>query len=611
MRICFTLLLLALSLPAQAKEGLSESYDSWLKLRDPNALTINFSDGAAFLAKHPGWPDEKTIRLRTETAAMQEKPSRAVMEKFCTNFPPISGRGMIACAATEAGTAAQQKTWVKQGWLQGDFNEDEETRIVRSYADLFTAADYTARTERLLYEGKTLAAKRMLSLVPADRRERYKVRIALINNESKAAKMLADLPATQQRETGVLFDRARWHMKRDESPKLATILMIAPAEVPYADLWWPMRAYAARDAIRKNNYTNALKILAHPGDIKSESLADALWLKGWIHLRHKSDAASAYKEFFKLYNSVYTPVSKARAAYWAGRAAEQNENKAIAAEWMEKAARHPTVFYGQLAQHWLGKDRPLALPAMPTPTEEERKQFGNDDLVLVTRALGSTGDDKMRDLFLVALSSRATTPGQFALIADLAAKTGGPGPGVDVAKLALRNGVVLIDQGWPRIDIPDGLRIEPALTLAITRQESEFDPLARSSANARGLMQLLPSTAKQTAKKIGMDYSDRILDNPADNMTLGSSYLGQIIDGFDGSYILGIASYNAGPGSVRKWIAATGTPPKNLNEAIDWIEAIPFGETRNYVMRALENVNVYRTLAEPLTPLGIAKDLTR
>ena len=217
----------------------------------------------------------------------------------------------------------------------------------------------------------------------------------------------------------------------------------------------------------------------------------------------------------------------------------------------------------------------------------------------------------MRDLFLAAIAARSTTDGQFALLAELGHDLGGDATGVEVAKLALRNNSVLLDAGWPRIAVPKNLPIELALTLAITRQESEFDPTARSTANARGLMQLLPSTAKQVARKLDMGYRDSILEEPTKNMTLGSTYLGQMINGFDGSYILGIASYNAGPGSVRKWIAARGMPPKNIEGAIDWIESIPFGETRNYVMRVLENVSVYRALANPEVPLTIDRDLVR
>lgn len=589
---------------------LDDYYAAWKQLHDPDAGAIRFSDGVKFLNEHPGWPDEKIIRLRTEQAALNDKPGKDAMSKFCTENPPISGRGMIACAAAGVGDAKTQQAWITQGWIQGDFTEDEENRIYDSYHTKLTRADNINRAERLLYEGKSSGAKRMIPLVPADKQRLYKVRLAFIAGDKHAPHELAKLSKQEQSDTGILFERLRWRIKRGDED-LAPMIISVPKNAPYPDLWWPMRANAARDAIAKGNHTLALTVLANHGDIKGEALADALFMKGWIHLEYKGDSRSAYKEFFQLYNSVYTPVSKARAAYWAGRAAEKNGNKDIATQWMTKAARYPTVFYGQMAHVWLKPKAPLALPAVRMPTDAERKLFEGDEMVRMIKALNNAGDEKTRDQFISALAQRATNETQFAVIAEFATEIGGTASGVEVAKLALRNNVVLIGAGWPKIGLPQGLPLEDALTLAITRQESEFDPEARSPADARGLMQLLPSTAKHIAKRIDFDYKESQLTNPATNLTLGSNYLGQIIDGFDGSYILGIASYNAGPGSVRKWIAARGMPPKNPEGAIDWIESIPFGETRNYVMRVLENVTVYRALAKPEAPVGIEKDLTR
>jgi soluble lytic murein transglycosylase len=603
--------LIMTAMPAFAAESLDATYARWERLRAPDTAMIRFDDGYRFLTAHEGWPQEKIIRMRTEAAALEERPERAVMKKFCTDTAPISGRGMIACARAEAGSANQLALWIKQGWLQGDFSDDEETRIVQSYGAFLGTGEHTERMERLLYEGKSAAAKRMLPRVAAEKRALYTARIAFINDDAQAPRLFKQLSAVQQRDTGITFDRLRWRMKRSGNDDLAELLLSAPKEVPYPDLWWPLRAAAARNAMSARNYTQALAIVSPHGDIKGEALAVALWLKGWLTLRHTGDAKAAYKHFFTLYTSVYTPVSKARAAYWAGRAADKNGNHDIANEWMGKAARYPTVFYGQLAYAWLHPKQPLPLPAMPAPTDAEKQAFAADELVVMVKQLDRNVDDTIRDLFLSAIAARANSDAQFALLAGLANRLGGTATGVDIAKLALRNGVVLLDYGWPRIGVPKNLRIEPALTLAIARQESEFNPTARSPANARGLMQLLPSTAKQTACKIDMPYSDAKLDDPVANMTLGSSYLGQIIDGFDGSYILGIASYNAGPGSVRRWLAERGAPPHTLYGAIDWIEGIPFAETRNYVMRALENVNMYRTLDNPAVPLGIEDDLRR
>lgn len=595
--------------PAYAA-SLEDTYATWEGLRSPDTVSVRFVDGEGFLRAHPAWPEEKTIRLRTEAAAMNERPARDIMAQFCADYPPISGRGMIACVAAGVGDAKSQTERIRTAWVEGDFNEDEEGRILKSYGDTLTHSEHTARMDRLLYQGKLTPAKRMLARINVAQRNLFSVRIALLANEKNAPRLVSTLSAAQQRDAGILFERLRWRMRKGDGD-IASLLDAAPKTVPYPELWWPMRARVARDAIGKGNYRQALAVIAPHGELSGEALADALWLKGWLLLQHQGDAANAYKAFFKLYTSVTTPVSKARAAYWAARAAEKNGNPDIANEWLEKAARHPSVFYGQLAFKALYPKAPLSLPEPPAATGVERQQFEADARVRMIRLLAKNGDETMRDLFITSLGLRLSTPGQFTLLTELASSVGGLAAGVEAAKLALREGIVIVPTGWPRISLPPKLPIEPALTLAITRQESEFNADAQSPADARGLMQLLPATASHIARKEDIVYSPGMIMDPSTNLTLGSLYLGHVIDGFDGSYILGIASYNAGPGNVRKWIAARGVPPKTLHGAIDWIESIPFGETRNYVMRVLENVSIYRTRADHEAVLAIDKDLLR
>lgn len=255
--------------------------------------------------------------------------------------------------------------------------------------------------------------------------------------------------------------------------------------------------------------------------------------------------------------------------------------------------------------------KPLELPTQPEPSKSLKQAYESEEIIQMLRHLASSGNARLFDRFIQYLAATEEDPKRLVLLAKLAGDLGGVSREVKVAKLALRKQTVLIESGWPRLELPQTLSIEPALAMAITRQESEFDPYARSGADARGLMQLLPSTARHVAAKNGLPYTDKSLDDPAQNIVLGTTYLGQIIRGWDGSYILGIASYNAGPGSVRRWVSEMGNPPKNVPDAINWIESIPFGETRNYVMRVLENTQVYRAFETPQEPMGLAKDLTR
>lgn len=606
------LLLLSAAAPARAENAaLVNTYTRWLALRDPDSGPIAFADGVDFLSRTPGWPDQKIIRIRTEAAALATAPDKAAMQNFCTAFPPITGRGMLACANANAGDTATRERWVHQGWRQGDFSADEEAAIRSRYASVLSKADFAARYERLVMENKPAAARRLYGQLPAGAQAVAEAAFALHADARGAERNLKKLSAAQLREPILLFARIQWRIRHHQEDQIAPLLASAPADVPVPDAWWPARALAAREALHQHQPAQALTILTNHGDLKPELLSEALWLKGWVTLRARRDAGEAYKEFYHLYTAVATPVSKARAAYWAARAAIENGNTDIARQWMEKAARHPTVFYGQLAAQFLQNDAPLHLPDVPRISASEKNAFDAEMLVAITRQLARQGETSLRDVFLAHLGAQADSPARYALVAQLAAEVNGQAARVRVAKQALRDGVVLINDGWPVLKVPANGGIEPALTLAITRQESEFDPLARSSADARGLMQLLPATARHVADHHLLPYGADTLDNPSENMTLGSLYLGQIIDGFNGSYILGIASYNAGPATVRGWLAAQGAPPKTVAGAVDWIESIPYAETRNYVMRVLENVQVYRARIDADTPLALTRDLTR
>ncbi len=518
---------------------------------------------------------------------------------------------MIACILAGAGEPPTRDAWLHQAWRMGDFNADEEKRILESFGGKLTSAEHLKRLDRLLYHEKIAAAKRMLPLVAPQYQLLAEARIALIEDASNAIAKLHTVPAALRGDPGLTLNRIQWRAKKGLEDGVVEMFLTGPANPPYADLWWNLRASTVRQALRERKPDAALKILARHGELNPENRADALFLNGWIRMEYKGDARTAYKNFYSLYKEVATPVSKARAAYWAGRAAHKNGNGDIAREWYAKAAAHPTVFYGQLAQHALNPSAPLNLPPMPTIPDATRQKLDANEVAQVIPLIAQSDEQKMLPLFLKALSEQAETPEQFAAISALAISALDTNGGVRVAKLALRKQVVLLDAGWPSIPLPDALSIEPSLALAIIRQESEFDPNARSSADARGLMQLLPSTGAQVAKKLDLHYDIDDLWDGNRNITLGATYLGQMISGFDGSYILGIASYNAGPGNVRKWLAREGFPPQDEAGAVNWIESIPFAETRNYVMRVIENLQIYRQLRESNHPLEIQHDITR
>lgn len=583
------------------------TYADWKFLRDPNTPAISFSSGLTFLNRHGDWPEIKLIRIRTEEAALREGQSGSALKSFCSAYPPITGRGMIACVAVGIGG----DTAVKQAWKQGDFGAFEEKQILARYGSSLGRADHEARVDRLLYERKSGGAQRMLPLLSGPQQKLAQARIALQTGARDANTKLNAVPASLQTSPGLTLDRIRWRNSRGMNMEMRTLFVNGPIDPPYADEWWPLRAIAVREALQAAQYKQAQEIIRRHGKLKTEFLAEALWLKGWIGLSYQNNAGEAYKDFYRLYNEVVTPVSKSRAAYWAARAAKKNGNNDIARDWLRKAAEYPTVFYGQLAHAEINPGEPLDLPSQPSVSASGRAEFAKRELPRVTRMLADAGEQDMVDKFIIHMGEKAETAEEFSLLADLATSINASHGGVVVAKSALRKNIVLIRAGWPTMPTPANLDLEPALTHAITRQESEFNNKAQSHANAKGLMQLLPGTASDTARKIGLAFAPSDIWEPTTNITLGSAYLGRMVAARDDSYILGIASYNAGPRNVNNWVADFGAPPSNTEDAIQWIENIPFGETRNYVQRVLENLQVYRQLLKKSENVKLAEDLRR
>lgn len=592
---------LLLALPVHA--GVPETYAQWKYLRDPNGGVAAFEENYGFITRHKGWPQENVLRLRAEQAALLEHPDPTTMRRFCAGYPPISGRGMIACAEAGAGDEATRKQWIKEAWKQGDFGESEEATILATHR--FTSTEHQDRIDRLLFEGKVPQARRMLARLTPAYRLLSEARIALITDAKNASAKVYSVPKALQSHPGLAYNRMQWRARHGQEAGVRELLLEGPDNPPFADQWWPRRAAAVREAVEDGRYSQALTMLRKAGTLNAENNADALFLRGWISMEFMGDARTGYKDFFALYDAVLTPVSKSRAAYWAGRAAKKNGNPDIARDWFAKGAEFPTVFYGQLAAAELDSDDSLDLPSSPSAGT-----VANEELAKTAMWLAGQGDAEMANLFLTTLTDQSDGNEAAALAQRAIANSYAHG-GVKVAKQALRKNIILTEAGWPLVNVPAQSPIEPALALAIARQESEFNAKARSHADARGLMQVLPGTANQTARRNGLPYDARHLYEPQPNMVIGTTYLGSMIDAWDGSYVLAIASYNAGPGNVRKWVARFGMPPSDPEGAINWIEKIPFAETRNYVQRVLENLQVYRARMNEDAPLAIRKDLAR
>ena len=601
---------------AAAHDPIVVTIVDWQRALDQDSKA-SFDDIARFIHDHPDWPEQKRLRLRAEMSLRDHPiPDADVLQWFALD-PPVSGIGKLALAEalTRTGQGAPEKitAFVREAWIGGDFEEAEEQSIRAKYNTMLRPEDDIARADRLLWDEKIGATKRMLSRVPPDYRKLYGARMMLIEDKKNASVGVKLVPASLKNDLGLLFDRLRYRARRGDDKGVREILLSLPAGVPYPERWWRYREQQVREAIDEKNYAQAEKILARHGLTENAKLADAAWLKGWLELEFLNRPAEAYQTFYAMYHAVRFPVSKARAAFWAARAAGRAGNAEAAAGWYAIAAGFPTTFYGQLGFYKYSGTSSLKIPAPPEISIDARQRFQSRDLAQAVKRCAEMDAPELADRLIAHLIETANTPIDAALSVELARETGKPHLGVRAAKKASQEqNVILIETGWPVINPTDTLDIEEALALAVARQESEFDPQARSPSDALGLMQLLPRTAREMAHKMDMIFHRKKLFDGGYNMKIGSHYLSRLIGGYDGSYVMAIAAYNAGPGNVRKWIRQFGTPGSDMESAIMWIEKIPFAETRNYVQRVMENLQVYRYIKTGGTAnLSLAEDLAR
>lgn len=569
---------------------------AWLYLGDKDS-GASFATISAFLKAHPDWPDSDTLELRAEQALIGSRADNANSLAWFSTHPPHSGAGKLLLAEAKMATGAPIDAvtlLIKDAWEQGDFDDSEQERILATYGHVLQKADHTKRIQRLLWEAKTSGAEQMLPLMPSADVPMYHAWIALIRGDKNAPALVDHLSNTQQRSAGVLFARIVWRDKHDDEDGVIELLLQAPPAVPYAKRWWKYRQRAVREAVSSRQFALAHRLLKNHGQDGGAEEAEARWLKGWVLLESKGDAESAYLEFFHMFEGVQYAISKSRAAYWAARAAEKMGDEESARSWYVTATNFPTTFYGQRAAEKLRMDIFLSRANEPAVSDKDIAQFLNGDMGRAIRACVDGNRNDLATLFLREVIDTSRNSKVAATAARAMQQLGARTLSVKAAKRAVQHNLLLTNIGYPLMNLPPNLPIEPALVLAFTRQESEFDSAARSRAGAMGLMQVLPTTGEEVARKLGMGFREADLFDPQINLTLGSAYAARLLKFFDGSLPMAIAAYNAGPGRVKQWQGEFGTPGNSTDALIHWSERIPFEETRNYVHRVMENYFVYQ-----------------
>ena len=581
---------------ANTRNPLLHKVVEWAFLREPGPHA-GFTERTTFLAANPKWPSANDMRRRAEDAIDDTVPLSTLGTWFAAN-PPLSnaGKAAYARALRAQGKMDEAHAMARDAWTTGNLNKEDERAFLREFESILTADDHWARIDRILYEEQTTAAERLLSYVNPERALVARARIALITATHNADGAVANVPAALQGDSGLLYDRVKWRRKRGDDIGARQLVPPYSLAGPRPDLWWRERNALARDALTAGNITEAYTLAKHHGSIDALSVSEAEWLAGWIALRFLKDGEAALAHFEKVYDSVQTPPSLARGAYWTGRTTEFLGRPDLAAEWYLRAANYVTTYYGQLALARLQGDNVPQLPQDPTPTPEERAAFNANELAQALRALLDVDAKPYQRAFATALAEGSSQAVDRHMTAEMANKLSRVDLGVVIARAAAREKITLVQYGYPAPAYAYPTAPEKALILAITRQESNFDPAALSSAGARGLMQLMPATAKSLAKREKLAFGEKKLTEPAYNMRLGSAFLEDLVESFDGSYVLAAAAYNAGPSRARQWVKQFGDPRDSTIDPIDWIEQIPFSETRSYVQRVMENVLVYRTI---------------
>ena len=573
----------------------------WLIAHDGIAKTEQLKE---FYIKNEDWPLTNKIRNKIEAKFSPSKEN--ISKSWFQNYPPLSGLGKIKFAELLLKNKFNQEAaWlIKNAWINNNFSYSEEKYILKNYKKFISKDAHEKRIERLIWSRTWGSARRQLKRVDKNVKLFSIAKIKLARRRGNVDQAIKNVPKSLISEESLIYERVKWRRRaRLEKPSLE-LLLSYHGEYSYPKKWWREINYHTRKQLSYKNYKLATKILEQYNLSSKEYLSEAQWLAGWLSLTFNKDPKSAYKYFSKMYLEVKTPISKARASYWAGKASEEIGNKEDLKIWYERAAAFPATFYGQLALKKLNRE--LFLPSQSIEfNQDEFKKFKENQLVRALILLLQVENRKLSRIFAMHLVTQAKNTKDIIMLSKILNDFNQVSFSIFVGKKAIYNNIYIPILNFPVPNtelinlINKNTEIPLPVTLAITRQESAFDVKAKSRAGARGLMQLMPRTARITAKKNNYKYKRIYLTSrPAYNVKIGSFYFKEMLNKFNGSYVLALAAYNAGPSRVNRWLKTYGDPRKNEIDPVTWMELIPISETRNYVQRVIEGIYMYRMLVK-------------
>ncbi len=573
----------------------------------------DFTELLAFFRSHTDWPQAEALKKKIEQnmpASLSDKDIVAWFKDLPAETAAGASRHIRALQKLQQPKEAQDIA--QKFWRDGAMGRQEQEDFLQDFSELLSRDDHEARLRRLLWAEQRQAAERLFPLVSKGQRALALARLGLAEEAKGIEALLAKVPQNLQQDPGLLYERTRWRRRAGLHAGAQEILSSTPPVQEEGKKWWVERRIQIRELMETKKWREAYRLaakhgLAQPAEAKSDGpksdgqkadwpkadWAEAEFMAGWLALRQLDKAEQAAEHFANMLNIVSMPISRARAHFWLGHAQVQLGNEALALQSFQQAATHPTSFYGQLALAEIG-DAGLVLPVNAAIEEERRRSFLSHPLIRASKALLEIGEIKRAEAFYRAAMKIAAHPADFVLLAQASQDMRRPDWAVLAAKEATKKGFAAPQEGWPLLSLRLPNTVDGAFIHALIRQESGFREAVVSPAGAAGLMQLMPATARAVAQKANIHHRERDLFDPAHNVRLGTLYIQERLAQFDGNKMLALAAYNAGRGRVLEWLKIFGDPRNGSITALDWLEFIPFSETRNYVQRILENTQIYR-----------------
>jgi soluble lytic murein transglycosylase len=597
----------SLKIAKKAKDKSIYNFIQWRYLSTPGNKA-SFFDYKVFIERNGDYPRMDKLRSLAEHKLSTSQISPKKIINWFDQNEPITGYGKIILGESYilTGNKAKGTNLIKEGWITAKLSKNEVKFFRKKFKKYLNAEDYIKRADYFAWNGKYWDLKRIIPYLPKDYELLYTARQILISKGYGVDQAIKNVPEKFKNDAGLNYDRLKWRRKKGRVDSSAEILLKIRNDKDYLvmpEKWWKEREIISRALIYKKKYETAYKISSNHGMIEGSDFAAAEWMSGWIALSFLNDPLLAKDHFKNFYNNVSYPISTSRGAYWLARSFEKLGDKEQSNKWYQEAAKYLTTYYGQLAFLKLNPNGKFELEKDMMVDNKYRLIFFNKELVKITYLLDELKKDKYTKFILRHLANDDIKKGSEILAAELATDIERYDFAIQVSKIASYQKRFHNKFNYPIISTPkkiNGRKIpESAFILSIIRQESEFDLSANSHAGAKGLMQLMPYTAKLVSKQAKLPYSkSRLTTDPEYNINLGSHYIAGLILQYDGAYPFAVAAYNAGPNRVKYWKKLNKNPQKKQINYVDWVELIKFRETRNYVQRVLENYNVYRYILE-------------